>query len=141
MKNEEGPGITHDEKIDGVREVSPTIEHSEKPRRSIIYDIEGRPANKLSAVFKNPLEGIPRERLLEDVDKFCTKYGLGEHKELFRKGALVSQNPQDVHDMPELTNDEKEAIRRETTHKWSQPWQLYFMACTYWQRIPSEVSF
>ncbi|KAE8393434.1 hypothetical protein BDV23DRAFT_191638 [Aspergillus alliaceus] len=128
MKEEYGLDTTAGQKIEGVDDVSPTIEHSEEPRRSSIYDIEGRPANKLSTVFKNPLEGIPRQQLLEDVDKFCVQYGLEEHKELFRKGALISQNPQDVHNMPELTEAEREAIQREKTHKWSQPWQLYFMA-------------
>ncbi|KAE8160082.1 hypothetical protein BDV40DRAFT_290397 [Aspergillus tamarii] len=128
MKDERGPDAGHHKKIDGIDEVSPTAEHSEKPRRSSIYDIEGRPPNKLSAVFKNPLDGIPRQQLMEDVDRFCVQYGLEAHQELFRKGALISQNPQDAHNIPELTEDEREAIRREHTHKWSQPWQLYFMA-------------
>ncbi|KAF7595227.1 hypothetical protein BBP40_006973 [Aspergillus hancockii] len=128
MKDERGPDSAYDEKTEHAREVSPTIEHSEELRRSSIYDIEGRPANNLSTVFKNPLEGIPREQLLRDVDKFCAQYGLEDHKELFRKGALISQNPRNAHNMPELTYEEKEAIQRETTHKWSQPWQLYFMA-------------
>ncbi|KAE8355658.1 hypothetical protein BDV28DRAFT_31091 [Aspergillus coremiiformis] len=120
--------ITHEDKPEGVEEVSPSVEHSEKLRRLSIYDVEGRSAHQLSAVFRNPLEGIPREQLLEDVDKFCVQYGLEEHRELFRKGALISQNPRDAQNLSELTEDEKEAIQREQTHKWSQPWQLYFMA-------------
>jgi hypothetical protein len=32
--------------------------------------------------------------------------------------------------LPELTEEEREALQRETTHKWSQPWMLYFMAST-----------
>ncbi|KAL5344005.1 hypothetical protein BJX70DRAFT_6140 [Aspergillus crustosus] len=104
------------------------IKHHENPNGHGIYDVEGQDRNKLSAVFENPLAGVPREQLLDDVDKFCYKFGLVEHIELFRKGALISQNPAAAETLPELTEDEREALRRETTHKWSQPWQLYFMA-------------
>ncbi|KAL2795322.1 hypothetical protein BJX66DRAFT_302237 [Aspergillus keveii] len=93
-----------------------------------IYDVESRDRNKLSAVFENPLAGIPREQLFKDVDLFCAQYGLDQHRDLFRKGALVSQNPAAVETLPELSEKEREAIRRETTHKWSQPWSLYFLA-------------
>jgi hypothetical protein len=30
--------------------------------------------------------------------------------------------------LPELTDSEREALEREHTHKWSQPFQLYFLA-------------
>jgi hypothetical protein len=93
-----------------------------------IYDVESRDRNKLSAVFENPLAGIPREQLFKDVDLFCAQYGLDQHRDLFRRGALVSQNPAAVETLPELGEEEREAIRRETTHKWSQPWSLYFLA-------------
>ncbi|RAK98491.1 sugar porter family MFS transporter [Aspergillus ibericus CBS 121593] len=108
---------------------SPTsVEHAEKPhQRHDVLDIEGR-SGGLNAVFENPLAGIPREQLLADVESFCREYGLEEHLDDFRKGALISQNPQAALDLPELTEEDKEVIRREQTHKWSQPWQLYFMA-------------
>ncbi|KAL2817522.1 hypothetical protein BDW59DRAFT_132559 [Aspergillus cavernicola] len=110
------------------KRAEPVFEHREQPTAHGIYDIEGQDRNKLSALFENPLAGVPREQLLDDVDRFCRQYsGLEEHKELFRKGALLSQNPAVVETLPELTEDEREAIRRETTHKWSQPWQLYFL--------------
>ncbi|KAL4867980.1 hypothetical protein BDV12DRAFT_170417 [Aspergillus spectabilis] len=106
----------------------PSVEHTEHHKGHGIYDVEDQDRNKLSAVFENPLAGVPRDQLFDDVDRFCHQYGLVEHKELFRKGALVSQNPAVAETLPELTEDEREALRRETTHKWSQPWQLYFLA-------------
>jgi hypothetical protein len=48
--------------------------------------------------------------------------------ETFQKGALISQNPETATTMPELNDSEKEALIREHTHKWSQPWQLYWLA-------------
>jgi hypothetical protein len=87
-----------------------------------------RPANKLNAVFENPLADIPREQLLADVARFCKQYGLEEYEEVFKKGALVSQNPAGAQDLVELSEEEKTVLRREHTHKWSHPWQLYFLA-------------
>ncbi|KAL1848474.1 hypothetical protein Plec18170_008072 [Paecilomyces lecythidis] len=126
MKDEDAPSTTMEEK----RHESPVSqEHAEvaKEGRGVL-DIDERPANKLSAVFENPLSGVPRERLFEDVEKFCKQFDLEEHVEIFKKGALVSQNPSGAQDLVELSEVEKEFLRREHTNKWSQPWQLYFMA-------------
>ncbi|KAL4926381.1 sugar porter family MFS transporter [Aspergillus undulatus] len=106
----------------------PSFEHKEKPKHHGIYDVEGLDRSRLNAVFENPLAGVPRNELFDDVDRFCQNHGLSEHKELFFKGALISQNPAMAETLPELTEDEKEALRRETTHRWSQPWMLFWMA-------------
>ncbi|PWY88187.1 hypothetical protein BO70DRAFT_177295 [Aspergillus heteromorphus CBS 117.55] len=106
-----------------------SVEHAEKPHeRHDVLDIEGREGASLNAVFENPLAGIPREQLFDDVERFCRQYGLESHLDEFRKGALISQDPQNALDLPELTEEDREVIRREQTHKWSQPWQLYWMA-------------
>jgi len=44
---------------------------------------------------------------------------------MFRKGALVAQNPGNYESMPELSDGEKDALRNEVTHKWSHPMKLY----------------
>ncbi|KAJ5487241.1 hypothetical protein N7530_001541 [Penicillium desertorum] len=51
-----------------------------------------------------------------------------DHVETFKKGALISQNPASATSLLDFSEEEKEAIGREHTHKWSQPWQLYFLA-------------
>ena len=84
----------------------------------------------LNAVFENPLAGLSREALMEDVEEFCRKFDLMEHIDAFKKGALVSQSPNKIRDIPELTDDELTVLEREKTHKWSQPWRLYWLCGT-----------
>lgn len=101
----------------------------EKPETAHIPDVEGRlDRSHLNAVFENPLAGIPRDRLMKDVQEFCLRFNLMDDLETFQKGALVSQNPEAAATMPELNDFEKETLIREKTHKWSQPWQLYWLA-------------
>lgn len=101
----------------------------EMPETSHIPDVEGRlDRSHLNAVFENPLAGIPRDRLMKDVQEFCLQFNLMDDLETFQKGALVSQNPVGAATMPELSEFEKETLIREKTHKWSQPWQLYWLA-------------
>jgi hypothetical protein len=116
----------------GWDEGSPTrTEQTEnaKVEDSPVYaaDLHERPANNLNVVFENPLASLPRDRLLTDVEEFCKRYNLEQHVDAFRKGALVSQNPSAAQDLVELTDEEKEVLRREHTHKWHQPWQLYWL--------------
>ncbi|KAK2767414.1 hypothetical protein FQN54_003570 [Arachnomyces sp. PD_36] len=91
------------------------------------YDVDAQPRNKLGAVFENPLANLSREKLFQDVEDFCQKFNLMDHLETFKKGALISQNPAGALDLTELTEEDKNYIRREHTHKWSNPWQLYSM--------------
>lgn len=125
MKEDEDSG-----KIERIDESAyPTFAHKEE-KPTGVHDIENRARGSLNAVFENPLAGIPREQLFNDVVEFCQKYGLMDHVETFKKGALISQNPTIATSLPELSDDERNALEREHTHKWSQPWQLYFLACT-----------
>ena len=137
MKEEIAVNPSPAEKGQTDRQTAPSIEHSQESKEQFdksqesngIYDSEGRPTENIAAIFENPLAGIPREQLFEDVGNFCRKFGLQDYLDIFQKGALISQSPATALDLPDLNDDEKDAIRREKTHKWSQPWQLYFMAC------------
>jgi len=85
-----------------------------------------------AALLRNPLMGLSRDQVLADVDAFVEEKGLQEHREDFRKGALVAQvNNQagafERIDM--LTEEEKGILRKEETHRWHQPFALYFL-CT-----------
>jgi hypothetical protein len=124
MKENESTDPTA-EKVEQIDESShPTAFH-----REVKTDIEDHSRGNLNAVFENPLAGISREQLFKNVEEFCSKYDLIDHVETFKKGALISQDPASATSLPELSDDEKEALEREHTHKWSQPWQLYFLAC------------
>ncbi|KAL7624762.1 hypothetical protein AAE478_006334 [Parahypoxylon ruwenzoriense] len=77
--------------------------------------------NNINAEISNPLAGIPRERLLDEVTSFSMRYGLAEYTPLLRKGALLAQNPTGFEHImgPEALNAEEiNALRRETTYKW-----------------------
>lgn len=66
--------------------------------------------------IQNPLYGIPRAELMKQVEEFVIEKGLEEHLDLFRKGALLAQNPKDFQeDYIGLDEDQKEVITRETT--------------------------
>ena len=69
--------------------------------------------------IKNPLVGIPKAQLMADVNDFAQKYGFVAETEvsLLRKGALVAQSPSDFENLPELDDDDRNALRREITHR------------------------
>ncbi|RXW19746.1 hypothetical protein EST38_g6115 [Candolleomyces aberdarensis] len=81
--------------------------------------------NNVQARIQNPLHGIPRAKLVKHVEEFAKEKGLEDKVELFTKGALIAQNPGEFESMPDLSEEEKEFIRRETTHRWSQSRDLY----------------
>lgn len=98
--------------------------------------------NNVQARIQNPLLGIPRAKLLQQVETFVADKGLQDKTELFKKAALLAQNPKKFEDLDDLTEEDKAIIRRETTRqslplpltltdiknlvdKWSQPRDLY----------------
>ena len=111
-------------------------EHFEKKTEGVgayAADAEAVPRSKLNALFENPLAGIPKDHLFQDVDDFCNKFNLTHHREVFRKGALVAQNPHTAQDMDYLNEQDKAVLLREHTNKWDQPMTLYYLVskCNY----------
>ncbi|KAH8164555.1 hypothetical protein CIB48_g3693 [Xylaria polymorpha] len=87
----------------------------------------------LAAKIINPLEGIPRDQLMRDVEAFVEEKGLQEHVAYFRKGALIAQNPacfEDIDGPEALDETEKTILRDEILHKWRLPWRLYLTIIT-----------
>lgn len=78
-----------------------------------------------SGTVRNPLANLPRAKLLADVEAFVREKKMEEHTDLFKRGALVAQNPAGYADLTELQQDEKDAIANEMAHKWSHPRMLY----------------
>ncbi|KAL0934715.1 MFS myo-inositol transporter [Colletotrichum truncatum] len=92
------------------------------------FDKGARPSN--AALLRNPLTGFTHDELIKDVDSFTEKYGLTEHREDFRKGAMIAQvsnRPDGFETVTSLTDEEKEVLRKEITHRWHQPFMLYFL--------------
>ncbi|KID85676.1 General substrate transporter [Metarhizium guizhouense ARSEF 977] len=87
----------------------------------------------LEARIRNPLQGIPRSQLMQDVENFAQRKGLQEHVALLKKGALAAQDPTNIHniDGPEkLSSEELEVLGDEVTHKWRMPMRLFLTIFT-----------
>ena len=76
---------------------------------------------------KNPLASLSKEQLLADVEAFAQEKELEFILDDLKKGALVAQDPKAFESLDELSEEEKEWLRREKTHRWHQPFMMYFM--------------
>ncbi|PLB49834.1 sugar transporter family protein [Aspergillus steynii IBT 23096] len=76
---------------------------------------------------KNPLAGLTQEELFRDVEEFAREKNLEHIVDDLRKGALVAQDPKIFEQLDWLSESDKELLRREKTHRWHQPWMMYFM--------------
>lgn len=77
--------------------------------------------------LKNPLAGMTKDELLAGVEAFAKEKDLEDILPLLHRGALVSQAPKNFENVAELSEDEKQWLRKEQTHRWKQPWMMYFM--------------
>ncbi|KAF2452550.1 putative MFS myo-inositol transporter [Lineolata rhizophorae] len=108
--------------------------NSDPEKESDIDDVHRRESEFLESVEKNanaalrnPLAGLSKKALFKDVETFAESKGLTEHIDILKKGALVAQNPSQFEMIEELSEEDKETLRMETTHRWKQPWMMYFM--------------
>ncbi|GAA5999485.1 sugar porter family MFS transporter [Rhodotorula paludigena] len=79
-----------------------------------------------SQALDNPLSGISMDRLEAMGRAFAREKGLEKFETDFAKGAQAAQDPT-VYDLPLLSDEDKEILRREVTHKWDQPKTLWFL--------------
>jgi hypothetical protein len=91
-------------------------------RRSSFAGVE-----KLSTAFENPLARFTKEELTSNVDDFCKRYNLTDFAADFRHGALLAQNPASAANLPDLSDEDRSILSREQTHRWSQPFTLYWL--------------
>ena len=75
----------------------------------------------------NPLAGIPHDQLMAQAARFARAHNLEHISEEIQKGALVAQDPAAFESLSQLNEDDKAILRREITHRWDQPWQLYYL--------------
>ncbi|KND86820.1 putative polyol transporter 2 [Tolypocladium ophioglossoides CBS 100239] len=122
----EEKGVTHTEQIDMNNNLQ---------AKYVATDLSGDPEapDLMSTRIRNPLEGIPREQLMRDVEAFAEYRGLQDHIDILKKGALVAQNPAEPHaiDGPEkLDPDELEVLDIEAKHRWRMPIRLFLTIAT-----------
>ncbi|EOD43104.1 putative sugar transporter protein [Neofusicoccum parvum UCRNP2] len=82
--------------------------------------------SNIEAKIKNPLAGLSKEQLAYQVEEFAKEHNMTDRLDLLQRGALVAQDPAEFESVPGLTDEEKDALRNEVTHKWRQPKALYF---------------
>jgi len=80
--------------------------------------------------LRNPLTGLTEEQVLADVETWCAEKGLTEDLDSFRKGALIARvgaREDGFEYVNILSEEEKGWLRHEVSHRWSQPFMLYFL--------------
>lgn len=60
------------------------------------------------------------------MEEFANEYNVTDILPELKKGALVARDPEEFDSMPDLTEQEVNALRDEVLHKWRQPSALYF---------------
>ncbi|KAH8797337.1 MFS sugar transporter [Xylogone sp. PMI_703] len=58
---------------------------------------------------------------------FINQYDLSDHAETLNRGAVIAHFPDTFHEYIEISEEEKEILKREAEHKWHQPKALYRM--------------
>ncbi|KAJ8086941.1 hypothetical protein AAF712_013340 [Marasmius tenuissimus] len=105
-----------------------SVDYEKRAQASHVENTNASAHRKLA----NPLAGLNDKQILEMADKFARDNGLEDIQEVLRKGALVSRDPAHFEGISSLTEEEKVALRREWTHKWHLPRQLWLLvvACS-----------
>jgi hypothetical protein len=117
-----------DEEIEHAENQAPAVLPSEVKDEGARSEMLGRMnQNALNAMLENPLAVKSREAVIRDARAFAHEFGMGEDEDYFVKGALVARNPNDFEDIAELDEEDKIALREEITHKWKQPFTLYYL--------------
>lgn len=75
-------------------------------------------SQKVEIQHNNPLSGLSRAELHDQVEAFCSKYGFEDRLETFHKASMVAQRPHDFESIDELSEDDKHWLRREITSKY-----------------------
>jgi hypothetical protein len=117
---------------------SPDVEQREHASRfsegnEIHHGDDSSPAvgdkERLEASHKlaNPLAGLTPERLGAMGEDYARRNGMNDEEDVraFRLGAMIAGNMNKFDTVQGLSERELEVLRREETHKWSNPWMLY----------------
>ncbi|KIW90293.1 uncharacterized protein Z519_08937 [Cladophialophora bantiana CBS 173.52] len=106
---------------------------SEHRRPSVLFADESKRKASVAQLtsnttgeVRNPLVGIPREQMLQDVENYANENALTDILPLLKKGALVAQSPHAIEHIPELDESDRQLLREEVTHRWRHPKTLYF---------------
>lgn len=63
---------------------------------------------------------------MADVEQFAREREMEDILPLLKHGAIAAQNPNDFETQKGLSDEERDILRYEITHKWKHPRALYF---------------
>lgn len=104
----------------------PSGSSSEKPTSVHEEEAPSYPA-AVNSKLAHPLAGYSHAQLIDMGAAYARDHGMEDLQEEFSKGALLAQDGGAFETMPLLTEEDRVVLRREITHKWSHPKQLYHM--------------
>lgn len=81
----------------------------------------------VSASEDHPLAGYSMGQLAVMGELYAYDHGMEAHSVDFQKGAILAANPEAFKHTSLFTEEDKEVLEREKTHKWSHPVALYHM--------------
>lgn len=106
---------------------SHSVIHEESPNAGMaVKKTEHSSSAAAPGVIENCLAGISRDQLVLDVENFATDHGLQEILPILQRAALVAQKPEEFETIADLSEEERQHLRSEKTHKWKHPWALYY---------------
>lgn len=77
--------------------------------------------------IKNPLVGIPKAELFDQVEAYAQEHSLQDISTLLKKGALAAQHPESPELIEEFDQSEVQVLQDEKTRRWHHPRTLYFL--------------
>lgn len=83
--------------------------------------------HKVNSRLAHPLAGYSHAQLIEMGAAYARNHEMAHLQEEFSKGAMLAQDPGAFETLPLLTDEDRNILRREITHKWSHPKQLYHL--------------
>ncbi|KAA8904797.1 hypothetical protein FN846DRAFT_951930 [Sphaerosporella brunnea] len=107
--------------------MSGTIPHADKRASSPAPTLKEEEISEINARLAHPLAGYSREELQEMGARYARDHDMAEFEDDFRKGAMLAQDRDAYETLPLLTDEERDILRREVTHRWSHPMSLYHM--------------
>ena len=112
-----GPTLDSNGKTDWTPSVPNQVEATDKTREN------------LNAKLFNPLAGYSYAQLEEMGEAYVLKYQVGDESdiEIFKKAAVLAQDPKKLERVTGLNEAERDVLRKEFTNRWSQPRLLYLV--------------
>lgn len=132
MSGTEDISAVPEKKVDVAEDGGGTGTFQDEMRKQSIFSSDAHRKKSMAGLtenvtgeIKNPLVGIPKAQLLQDVENFATEYDLTDILPDLQKGALVAQSPRHLENITELDDSDRLILAEETSHRWKHPRILY----------------